>query len=115
MSQWLLKVSYELTRAKVAKNSSDKEQLDKLKEVIAEYHKKYQGEHKDIKTECQLGEVIQECEGLLQTNCLMNLQILNQENLLLKKSMDGKLDQFGKMSQSKTYLSGSPPCSSTSK
>jgi len=42
LSQFLLNVSFELLKAKVSRNNTDKEQYEKLKEVVIEYHNKYQ-------------------------------------------------------------------------
>lgn len=101
-----MNVSFELLKAKISRNYTDKEQYEKLKEVVIDYHNKYQKEHEDFKTEVLVTEVIKECEIIKKfIEVKQYVEMLLNETKLLKNSLDTRnFEGFGKSSGSKKFL-----------
>lgn len=109
LSQFLLNLSYGLTKCNISSTQAFNEQRNKLRQVLQEYYNKFVLEHEDKKVIISPREIIIEIENMKKNQRFVQtinvLDILLEESKILNFALDNhNLDVFLKNSQSKSII-----------
>lgn len=109
LSQYLLNLSYSLTKCNISSTQAFNEQRNKLKQVLHEYYNKFVIEHEDTKTIISPREILIEIENMKRNQRFVHminfLDVLSEETKILMFALDNhNLDVFLKNSQSKNII-----------
>ena len=109
LSQYLLNLSYSLTKCNISSTQAFNEQRNKLRQVLHEYYNKFVLEHEDSKTIISPRDVLIEIENMKRSQRFVHvmnvLDVLSEETKIFIFALDNhNLDLFLKNSQSKSII-----------
>lgn len=109
LSQFLLNLSYSLTRCNISSTQAFNEQRNKLKQVLHEYYNKFVLEYEDSKSIISPRDAMIEIENMKRNpryvHAMSVLEAFGEETKILLFALDNhNLDLFFKNSQSKSII-----------
>lgn len=109
LSQYLLNLSYSLTKCNISSTQAFNEQRNKLRQVLHEYYNKFVLEHEDSKTIISPRDVLIEIENMKRNQRFVHVMnvfdVLSEETKILIFALENhNLDVFLKNSQSKSII-----------
>lgn len=109
LSQYLLNLSYSLTKCNISSTQAFNEQRNKLRQVLQEYYNKFMLEHEDIKIMISPREVLIDIDNMKRNQRFVHvmnvLEILGEETKVLIFALENNnLEVFVKNSHSKSII-----------